>query len=220
MKALRRMGIRAAKPFDPKRDRKFETWLDRTEYHLMVTKCPDDDRTACLLFLFDSECYEQAKHLGITGTMNFGEAKKRLRDYFAITETAEELREKLDLRKQEPGGSIEAFARDVKLIGHRAYPNGDPKLLEHIIIKQFTAGLREEKSRERVILKVPKTLTDAASYARLAEAAVRVAKNRSVPQASVSAVSHTSRSSNFSGGQSRNRFAPPARARSRSEQFR
>ena len=43
VKALRRMGIRAPKPFDPKRDRKFETWLDRTEYHLMVTKCPDED---------------------------------------------------------------------------------------------------------------------------------------------------------------------------------
>ena len=41
VKALRRMGIRAPKPFVPKRDRKFETWLDRTEYHLMVTKCPD-----------------------------------------------------------------------------------------------------------------------------------------------------------------------------------
>ena len=147
-------------------------------------------------------------------------SQKKLRDYFAITETAEELREKLDLRKQEPGESIEAFARDVKLIGHRAYPNGDPELLEHILIKQFTAGLRDEKSRERVILKVPKTLTDAASYARFAEAAVRVAKNRSVPQASVSAVSHTSQSSNFSGKQSRNRFTPPARARSRSEQFR
>ena len=84
---------------------------------------PDEDRTACFLLLLDSECYEQAKHLGITGAMDFSEAKKNLRDYFAITETAEELREKLDLRRQEHGESIEAFARDVKLIGHRAYPN-------------------------------------------------------------------------------------------------
>ena len=53
VKALRRMGIRAPKPFDPRRDRKFETWLNRTEYHLMVTKCPDEDRTACLLLLLD-----------------------------------------------------------------------------------------------------------------------------------------------------------------------
>ena len=94
------MGIRAPKPFDFKRDRKFETWLDPTEYHLLVTKFPDEDRTACLLLLLDSECYEQAKHLGITGSIYFNEAKNKLRDYFAITETAEELREKLDLRKQ------------------------------------------------------------------------------------------------------------------------
>ena len=175
VKALGRIGIRAPKPFDPKRDRKFETWLDRTKYHLMITKCPDEDRTACLLLLLDSECYEQAKHLGIAGAMDVNEAKNKLRDYFAITETAEELREKLDLCRQEPGESIEAFARDVKLIGHRAYPNGDPALLEHIHIKQFTSGLRDEKSRERVILKTPKTLTEAASYARFVEAAVRVA---------------------------------------------
>ena len=221
VKALRRMGIRAPKPFDLKRDRKFETWLDRTEYHLMVTKCPEEDRTACLLLLLDAECYEQAKHLGITGAMDFDDAKTKLRDYFAITETAEELREKLDLRKQEPGESIEAFARDVKLIGHRAYPNGDPALLEHILIKQFTSGLRDEKSRERVILKIPKTLTEAASFARFAEAAVRVAKNRSVTPAPVGSVAHGSRSSGYSGGgQNRNRSAPPDRGRSRSNSFR
>ena len=48
MNAKRRMGIRAPKPFDPKRGRKFETWLDRIEYYLMVTKCPDENRTACI----------------------------------------------------------------------------------------------------------------------------------------------------------------------------
>ena len=85
------MGILAPKPFDSKRNRKFETWLDGTEYHLMVTKWPDDDRTVCLLLILDLECYEQAKHLGITEAINFTEAKNKLRDYFAITETAEEI---------------------------------------------------------------------------------------------------------------------------------
>ena len=32
--ALRRMGIKAPKHFDPKKDRNFETWLKRTEFHL------------------------------------------------------------------------------------------------------------------------------------------------------------------------------------------
>ena len=41
IKALRRMGIKAPKHFDPKRDRNFETWLKRTEFHLEVIKCPD-----------------------------------------------------------------------------------------------------------------------------------------------------------------------------------
>ena len=76
MKALRRMGIRSPKPFDLKRDRKFEMWFDRTEYHLMVSKCPDEDGIVCLLLLLDSECYEHATHLRITGSMDFTEANK------------------------------------------------------------------------------------------------------------------------------------------------
>ena len=168
----------------------------------MIMKCPDEDRTAFILLFLDSECYEQAKHLGITGAMDFHEAKNNLRDYFAITETAEELREKLDFCRQEPGESIEAFARNVKLIGHRAYPNGNPALLEHILIKQLTSGLRDKKSRERVILKTPKTLTEAASYARFAEAAVRLAKNRSVTPAPVGAVASGNCSSGFRGNRS------------------
>ena len=74
-----------------------------------------------------------------------------------------ELRERLDLRRQETGKSIESFARDVKLIGYRAYPKAaDPVMIEHILIKQFTNCLNNELSRECVILKAPKTLTKAA----------------------------------------------------------
>ena len=194
VKALRRMGIRSPRPFDPKKDRNFENWLDRTEFHLQVTKCPDADKTGSLLLLLDVECFEVAKHLGIGSQTPFAEAKKKLKDYFAITETTEELREKLYLRQQEAGESIEAFARDIKLIGHRAYPKGDPELLEDILIKQFTSGLKEAKSRERVILKNPKTLTEAAQYARFSEAAERVARGHSsTPQSAVSSLNFRKR---------------------------
>ena len=33
IKALRRMGIKAPKYFDPKWDKNFETWLEQTEFH-------------------------------------------------------------------------------------------------------------------------------------------------------------------------------------------
>ena len=52
-------------------------------------------------------------------------------------------------------------------------------MLEHILIKQFVNGLNNEVSRERVILKAPKTLTEAAQFARFSESAVRVARNHS-----------------------------------------
>ena len=88
--------------------------------------------------------------------------------------------------------SIESYARDIKLIGHKAYPDGEPRLLESVLIKVFINGLRDDTSRERVLLYKPKTLTDAAQYARFSEAAVRVARGQSkVNATSVSAVNYT-----------------------------
>ena len=131
-RSLRQMRIRPLRLFDPNKDRNFESWLER----IQVTKCPSEDKTGSLLLLFDVECFEVAKHFGLKSTTGFDEGKARLQDYFAITETSEELRERLDLRHQEVGESIESFARDVKLIGHRSYPKAaDPAMLEHILIK-------------------------------------------------------------------------------------
>ena len=52
----------------------------------------------------------------------FSNAKQKLKDYFAITETKEELIDKLDLRRQKHCESIVLFARDIKIIAHKAYP--------------------------------------------------------------------------------------------------
>ena len=147
-RSLRQMGISPPRPFDPKKDRNFESWLNRIEFHFEVTKYPVEDKTGSLLLLLDVECFEVAKHLGLKLTTNFDEAKAKLNDYFAITENSEELRERLDLRCQEAGESIESFAPDIKLIGHRAYPNAaDPAMLEHILIKQFVNGLSNKVAR-------------------------------------------------------------------------
>ena len=118
IRALRRMGIKAQKHFDPKRGRNFETWLKRTEFHLEVIKCPEGEKTNALILLLNGDLFEASQYLGITPKTKFTEAKQKLKDYFAITETKEELTEKLDLRRQEPGESIESFARDIKPIGH------------------------------------------------------------------------------------------------------
>ena len=177
VKSLRRLGIRAPKPYDPKREPNFDAWLSRVVFHMAVSKIPDDKRTSSLLLLFDTDSFEAASHLGIADNTDFETAKAKLKAYFAITETPEELKERLGLRRQEVGESIEAFARDIKLIGHRAYAGKDPELLEDIMINVFIRGLRDESSRERVLLKSPKTLTEAAQYARFSEAATRVAKH-------------------------------------------
>ena len=74
--------------------------------------------------------FEAAKYLGIRKSTLYSEAKQKLKDYYAITETKEELVENLYLRQQEKNENIQSFARNVKLIGHRAYPDGDLDMLE------------------------------------------------------------------------------------------
>ena len=84
LKALRRMGIRAPKQFDPKRDKNFESWLERTEFHLVVNKCPEEDKTSSLLLLLDVNSFEAARHLNIKSDTPYSEAKQKLKDYYAV----------------------------------------------------------------------------------------------------------------------------------------
>ena len=93
-----------------------------------------------LVLLLDIPSFETAQNLGLDSTTPFDKATNRLKKYFAITETKEELREKLELRHQEPGDSIEAFARDVKLIKHKAFSKKDPELLNLIFIQVLCVG--------------------------------------------------------------------------------
>ena len=93
IKALRRMGIKAPKNFDPKRDKHFETWLELTEFHLSAIKCPEEDKTTSLYLLLDVNLFEASKQLGIKSYTEYSVAKRKLKDYFAITETKEEFRE-------------------------------------------------------------------------------------------------------------------------------
>ena len=53
--------------------------------------------------------------------------------------------------------------------------------METILIKVFTHGLSNDKSRKRVLFYSLKSLTEAAQYVRFSEAAVRVAMNRGAP---------------------------------------
>ena len=87
VKFLRRMGIRAPKPYDPTREPNFDAWLARVVFHMSVSKISDDKRTSSLLLLFDTDSFEAARHLGIQDNTDFDTAKEKLKAYFAITVT-------------------------------------------------------------------------------------------------------------------------------------
>ena len=176
IEGLRRMGIRAPKTYDPKRDSKFEVWLERVENYMNISQCRNQDRTATLLLLLDVNTFETAKNMRITNTTPYDDAKQRLTAFLAATETPEEMKQKLALRQQEVGESIETFATAIQQLGHKAYPTGDEKMLEDILLRSFILGLRDDKTRERVMLRSCESLTDAVKYARFAEAATRVVR--------------------------------------------
>ena len=161
VEGLRRMGIKAPKTYDPKRDTHFENWLERVENYMKISQCQDGDRTATLLLLLDGNTFDTAKNMGITNAMSYPEAKKRLVDFLAATESHEKMKEKLRLRVQLANEPLDSFARDVQTLGHKAYPNGNKDMLDDILVHVFCNGIRERKTRERVILKRFKTLTEA-----------------------------------------------------------
>ena len=151
--------------------------------------CPVKNKNGSFLLLLDVERFKVSKHLGLKSTTIFDKAKAKLKDYFAITVTSEEFRKRLDLWRQEEKEIIGSVARDIKLIGHCAYPKAaDPAMLEHILIKQFVNGLSNEVSRERVILKAPKTPIEAAQFARFAESAVSFSRDHSTAASTPSTV--------------------------------
>ena len=108
VKSLRRMVIRAPKPYDPTSEPNFDAWLARVVFYMSVSQIFDDKCTSSLLLLlFDTDLFEAARHFGIQDNTDFDIAKEKLKAYFAIKETPEELKEKLGLRRQEAGEKIE-----------------------------------------------------------------------------------------------------------------
>ena len=167
------MIIKALKHLDRPRDRNFETWLNRTEFYLEVIQCPEEAKTNALILLLNGDLFKATHYLGINAIVKFSVAKHKLKNYFPITEIKEKLIEILYLRLQEYGKTIESFARNIKLISHRAYPKvTDNQMLDSIMIKLFRSGIRDDCSRERVILQTLTPFTKAAQYARVSEAVV------------------------------------------------
>ena len=112
-----------------KQDKNFETWLERTDFHLAVNESAEEHKTRALLLYLNNDSFEAAKYLGITKSTLYDEAKQKVKDYYALTETKEEIVEQLYLRQQEKNESIQSFARNIKLIGNRAYPDRDLEML-------------------------------------------------------------------------------------------
>ena len=151
-------------------------WLEVTEFYLKVNNCQSEDLTSLLLLLCDKNSFEAATYIGIKPNTLSPETKLNLKDYIDITETKVELRKQLYLRQQKTGQSIKTNAQDIKLIGQKAYLDGEPPFLEYLLINVFINGLRDNTFRARVLLYKPKTLIDATQYPQFFKSADHVAQ--------------------------------------------
>ena len=92
IESLRRIGIRAPKAYNPKRDSKFEVWLERVENYMNISQCGDQDRTATLLLLLDVNTFKTAKNMRITNTTPDDDSQEHLTAFLAATETPEKMK--------------------------------------------------------------------------------------------------------------------------------
>ena len=73
---------------------------------MSVLKIFVDKLTSSLLVLFNKDSFKPARHHYIHDNTDFVTAKGKLKAYIAITETLEEVNEKLCFRCQEAGNTI------------------------------------------------------------------------------------------------------------------
>ena len=176
IRTLHRIGVRPPRPFNPKKDKNFENWLSRVEYHFALMGLNEERCTAALLLQLDPDALEIARYLGITPATGYKEAVGKLKDHYALTETPEELREKFTHKVQESNESLEDFAWEVRVLASRAFKGIENTILETLMLKQIVDGLRNSNTRERLIVKRPATLTEAVHFARISEMATRLAR--------------------------------------------
>ena len=58
---------------------------------MAFNECAEEHKTKALLLLLNNDSFEVAKYLGITKSTPYDKAKQQLKDYYAITETKEQL---------------------------------------------------------------------------------------------------------------------------------
>ena len=89
-----------------------------------------------------------------------------------------QLRGEFQVRKQESGESLDNFARSLRVLAARAFPDANQEILDILLVQQFTSGLRDAEMRSRLIMKRCETLQVALGAARLIEIAEREVKSK------------------------------------------
>ena len=82
-------SIRTPKPYYPKKDGDFKTWVRHLEHYFTLLNVSDERKTTVLLYYFGDEASNTAFHLNITDATNYDYAKEALMQYFSPVKTSE-----------------------------------------------------------------------------------------------------------------------------------
>ena len=177
------MGIRPPRLFDNKKENDFRGWVRRLERYFALVNLPGNQQTSLLLLNLATEASSTARYLKIDDDTTFAEAKRRLIQHYSPQEEPLELRSRFQVPMQESGETIEDFAKDIRVLAARAFPDSNDDMLNVLLVQQFVHGLHDPVKKERLILKRCKDLQEALNCARLSEVAnkaVRGSKGASI----------------------------------------
>ena len=122
-------SIQTPKPYYPKKDSDFKTWVRHLEHYFTFLNMYDGRKTTVLLYYLGDEASNTAFHLNITDSTNYHDAKEALMQYFSPVETPEELRTKFHQRYQYNEETLEHFAMELRVLCSKAYNSLGPEEL-------------------------------------------------------------------------------------------
>ena len=135
------MGIRPPRLFDNKKESDFRGWVRRLERYFAIVNLPENQRTSLLLLNLATEASSTARYLKIDDDTPFADAKRRLTQHYSPQEEPQELRSRFQVRLQESGETIEDFAKDLRVLAARAFPDSSDDMLNVLLVQQFVHGL-------------------------------------------------------------------------------
>ncbi|TPP65123.1 hypothetical protein FGIG_09944 [Fasciola gigantica] len=164
--ALFRPAVPTLNAFSPGDDSAL--WAVRAKKLLQDT--PPEHLGQCLLPLLDDDATRQFLATGVPILSGPDIIWPALEELFARCEMAPAFFEKFSERRQHLAESVDEYAACLRVLATKAYPKASREVLDEHILRRFTMGISDPKTKEDFLLNMPTSLQVALLRARKLEA--------------------------------------------------